>query len=247
MMQDAGALPRIGMILLATDLTTERDAPRLIGPDEAGLHATRVAHANPVTPGNLRRMAPRLTDAAALLVPGEPLAAILYSCTSASAAIGEEGIATAIGAARPGVPVVTPTEAARMALTTLGARRIAILTPYIPETTESVAAHFAGFGFEVVEGRGMGHDDDRAMAKIPADAIIESACAADRPEAEALFVSCTALPVLGIIARIEEMLGKPVVTSNQASLWRLRALAGLRGMVTGYGRLFAMDGEGGRT
>lgn len=231
-------MPRIGLILLATDLTTEHDARQLIGPDEAGLHATRVAFANPVTPDNLRRMAPSLTAAAALLVPGEPLAAILYSCTSASAAIGEEGISAAIGAARPGVPVVTPTEAARMALVRLGARRIALLTPYITQTTDAVAAHFASYGFEIVARHGMGFDDDRAMAKIPADAILEAARAVDRPEAEALFVSCTALPVLGVIARIEEALGKPVVTSNQASLWRLRTLAGLEHPVADHGRLF---------
>jgi maleate isomerase len=87
-LRSVGALPRIGLILLATDLTTERDVARLIEPDEAGVHATRVAYANPTTPANLRAMAPRLGEAAALLAPGEPLAAICFGCTSASVVIG---------------------------------------------------------------------------------------------------------------------------------------------------------------
>lgn len=232
-------LPRIGMILLATDLTTERDAARLIGPDEAGLHATRVAYDNPTTPENLRKIAPRLAEAAALLLPDEPLAAILFSCTSASVVIGEQAVQAAIGAGRPGVPVVTPTEAARQALATFGARRIALMTPYIAETTDAMAAHFGALGFDIVGRYAMGLEDDRDMARVDHDAILAAARRADSPEAEAVFISCTALPALASAARIEAALGKPVVTSNLATLWRLRQLAGLPGPVPGYGRLLA--------
>ena len=235
-------LPRLGLILLATDLTTERNAARLIGPDEAGLHATRVAFANPTTPENLRRMGPRLGEAAALIVPDERLAAVLFSCSSASVAIGEAAVREAIAAGRPGVPVVTPTDAAREALEALGARRIALLTPYLPETSATVAAHFEGLGFDLVRSHCMGLADDREMARIPETAILAAACEADHPEAEALFISCTAFPALAVAGRIEAALGKPVVTSNQASLWQLRQLAGLAGPIRGYGRLFDLCG-----
>ncbi len=63
--------------------------------------------------------------------------------------------------------------------------------------------------------------------------------AADAPDAEALFISCTALPALAAVARIEAAIGKPVVTSNQACIWRLRHLAGLAGPVEGFGALLA--------
>ena len=231
-------LPRIGLILLATDLTTERDAARLIGPDEAGMHATRVAYANPTTPENLRLMAPRLGEAAALLVPDEPLAAILFSCSSASVAIGERPVRDAIAVGRPGVPVITPTDAACEALAALGARRIALLTPYLPVTSETVAAHFTSLGFDLVRSRCMGLADDREMARVLDAAILAAAREADSPEADALFISCTALPALAVAARIEAAIGKPVVTSNGASLWRLRRLAGLASPLPGYGRLF---------
>lgn len=234
-------VPRIGLILLSTDLTTERDAARLIGPAEAGLHATRVQYDNPTTIENLRKLGPRLAGAAALLIPGAPLAAILFSCTSGTVALGEDAVRDAIGSARPGVPVVTPTEAARAALASLGARRIALFTPYIAEATDAMAAHFGGLGFEVVRRQGMGLEDDRDMARVPQDDIVAAAIAADTPEAEAFFISCTALPALSTVARVEAALGKPVVTSNQATLWRLRRLAGLTSRISGYGRLFGLD------
>jgi maleate isomerase len=235
----ADPLPRLGLILLATDLTTERDVARLIGPDEAAVHATRIAYANPTTPENLRRMAPRLEQAAGLLVPGMPLEAIVFACTSASVVIGEAAVRAAIGAGRPGVPVVTPTDASAAALRRLGARRIAIFTPYLPETTAPVVAHFEALGFEVVRSHCLGLDDDRAMAALGAEAVIEGALAADVREAEAVFVSCTALPALAVAGRIEAALAKPVVTSNQASIWAARRLAGLARPVTGFGRLLA--------
>jgi maleate isomerase len=238
-LRPVGALPRIGLILLATDLTTERDVARLIEPDEAGVHATRVAYANPTTPANLRAMAPRLGEAAALLAPGEPLAAICFGCTSASVVIGEAAVAEAIGRGRPGTPVVTPIGAAEVALGALGARRIAVLTPYLPETTAPVVAHLAARGFEVVRACCLGLEDDREMARIEPDAIVEAARAADSPRAEALFISCTALPAMTLAGRIEAALGKPVVTSNQACIWRLRHRAGLGAPVEGFGALFA--------
>lgn len=234
-----GAVPRLGLILLATDLTTERDVARLIGADEAGVHATRVAFANPTTPENLRGMAPRLTVAAGLLVPGEPLAAICYGCTSASVVIGEGEVAAAIEAARPGVPVVTPIGAAKRALAVLGAVRVAVLTPYLPETTQPVVEHLGASGFEVVAARCLGLDDDREMARIDGECIVAAAREADSVEAEAMFVSCTALPALAVVAKIEAALGKPVVTSNQACIWEMRRRAGLTAPVEGFGQLFA--------
>jgi maleate isomerase len=144
----------------------------------------------------------------------------------------------AIGLGRPGTPVVTPIGAAELALAALGVRRIAVLTPYLPETTAPVVAHLADRGFEVVRAYCLGLEDDREMARIELDAIVAAARAADAPEAEALFISCTALPAMAVVARIEAAIGKPVVTSNQACIWRLRHLAGLGAAVEGFGALF---------
>lgn len=236
----ASGLPRLGLVLLATDLTTEGDVARLIGPEEALVHATRVEFANPTTPENLARMTPHLSAAAALLVPGIGLRAICYSCTSASVVIGEEAVAAALHLGRPDVPIVTPIGAAVRGLRALGARRIAVLTPYLDEATAAVVAHLSAAGFEVVASDSLRMNDDREMALVSREAIVTAARRLDRPEAEAVFISCTALPALGAVAEIEAALGKPVVTSNQASIREMRRFAGLTAPVTGYGRLLSV-------
>ncbi len=136
--QDRGD-KRIGLLALSTDLTTERDYARIIPGDLAAVYTSRVAFDNPSTPENLIKMAPRLTASAELLLPELPLDVICYCCTAASVVIGDEAIKDAVQAAKPGVPVVTPTSAARAALQVLGARKISILTPYLIESSRSLA------------------------------------------------------------------------------------------------------------
>ena len=120
---------RVGLIILATDHTTEVDFQRLVASERIGVYVTRIPYANPVTPDNLRAMQPSLTAAAALILPDEPLDVVMYSCTSASVVIGDAEVAAAIQAAKPGVQVVTPTAASVAGLLALDARRISILTP----------------------------------------------------------------------------------------------------------------------
>lgn len=234
---DRSAVPRVGLIALSTDLTSESDAAQVLPTAGVMLHTTRVSFENPTTPESLLRMQPLLTDAASLLVPEVPLAAIWYSCTAASAIIGEATVEAAIAAGRPGVPVLTPPQAATAAFARLGLRRIAVLTPYLARTTSGLIRYFEGKGIEVVSTLSLGIEDDREMARVNRASILAAAAAADHPEAEALFVSCTALPAMSAVSKIEAMLGKPVVTSNQAALWQLGALTGRR--LTGPGQLFA--------
>lgn len=232
---DDDRIVRFGLIALSTDLTSERDATRMLPRDRSVLHVTRVAFENPTTPENLRLMAPRLAASAALL-PGGYLDSIWYSCTAASVAIGDEEVRAAIHRGCPGPPVVTPPAAACAALAALGARRISLLTPYLAETTAPVAEYFAARGFDPVRTRCLGIEDDRDIARVSAETILEAAAEADAPEADALFISCTALPALPQVKNIEARLGKPVVTSNQASFWRLLMLADLP-LPRGFGRL----------
>lgn len=236
--RDPAALRRIGLLLLATDLTTERDAARLLAPQGVASHAARVAFENPTTPETLRRTGPRLAEAAALLAPVAPLSAVYYSCTSATVTLGAEAVAAALAEALPETPVVTPPQAALTALTALRARRVALLTPYLIETTEPFVGWFSAHGLDIVRAACLGIEDDRDMARLDARTIAAAAAAADHPEAEALFVSCTALPALDAVEAIEARLGKPVVTSNQAAIWRLLGHAGAP--VAGPGRLFAL-------
>ena len=232
---------RIGLVLLATDHTTERDFARMCPRDEVGIYANRIAYENPTTPENLLRMQPRLTEGAALILPNESLDALCYSCTAASAVIGDQAVEAAVHAAKPGVPVITPTGAARTALRTLGATRISILAPYVAETGAAIADYFARQGFEVVNLLCLGLEDDREMARVSPAAIVTAAHHAFAPEAHALFISCTALRAAEVAEEIERGLGKPVVTSNQASVWLSLRKAGIHTEPSDFGRLMSLS------
>ena len=218
---------RIGLLLLATDHTTERDFERVCVPLGISVHCARIEYANPTTVDNLRRMTPRLTDGAGLILPGETLDALYYACTAASVAIGDGTVREALGRAKPGVPVVTPPSAALAAFTALGLGRLALLTPYTAAVTDEVAGYFEGHGLAIGGVACFGLDDDREMARLTGDAIVAAAARAVGPQDDGLFVSCTALRAFSVVDRIEQRIGRPVVTSNQAALWQVLRLIGV--------------------
>lgn len=236
-LEERPARLRIGLLVLVTDHTTERDFRRLVVSPEVAVYVNRVPFANPMTPANLRAMLPSLRDAAAAILPGEALDALAFACTSGSALIGDDVLRATLAEAKPGAPCVTPTSAARAALEALGAHRVALLAPYGREVTELLGGYFAGPGLALTTVRYLGLDDDREVARIAANTIVEAAAATMDDDAEALFISCTALRAAVLVPALEERLGRPVVTSNQALIWHTLRSAGYREPIDGLGRL----------
>lgn len=228
---------RIALIALATDHTTERDFARMSPSPDLAVYTNRIAYANPTTPANLAKMQPRLTDAAWLILPEEPLDAIAFACTAASVVIGDDLVTAALNRAKPGVPSVTPTTAAFAAFAELGMKRVSVLTPYTPVVSKALAEYFTGHGFEVCGLRCFGLEDDRVIARVVPSSIVEAAVAATDHDADGLFISCTALRAAEKVDEIEARIGRPVVTSNQAMFWRAARLAGCDLPIEGHGRL----------
>ena len=228
---------RVGLIALATDHTSERDFASLSPCSDLAVYVNRVAFANPTTRENLLAMRPLLTEAAGLILPGEALDAIAYSCTAASAVIGDNAVRDAIQLAKPGVPVVTPTSAAFRAFGTVEVRKISLFTPYTTVVTEALARYFEDGGVEILNASCFGLADDREIARVLPDSIVTAACAVCHPQAEALFISCTALRAVAVTQTIEDRLGIPVITSNQAMFWQTIRQAGCDLPVSGFGRL----------
>ncbi|TIT59813.1 MAG: ectoine utilization protein EutA, partial [Mesorhizobium sp.] len=105
-------------------------------------------------------------------------------------------------------------------------RRISILTPYTMETARPMATYFAERGFEILGFTCLGFEDDREMARIAPAALVDLARQAMHPQADALFVSCTALRGALAVTGMEQAIGRPVVTSNQATAWNCLRLCG---------------------
>jgi len=237
-LDDRPVAVRIALVALATDHTSERDFARICDPAEVGVYTNRIAFQNPTTRESLLRTGPRLTEAAAQILPDEAVDVVAYGCTAASIVLGNPAVARFLNAAKPDTPCVTPSSAAFAAFAALGVGRISLLAPNSGPVTDDLAQYFATHGPDVVSATAFGLEDDREMARISEACIIEAALAACDPAADALFLSCTAMRALPCVARIEAQLGKPVVTSNQAMIWHSLRLAGVTRPITGYGQLF---------
>lgn len=228
---------RIGLLALATDFTSEAELRRML-PAGVGLFTNRIANANPITLETLAAMEGDIGRAAGCLLPNGRVDAFIYGCTSGALAIGPAAVAARIAAARPGARSTDPLSAAAAALETMGARRLSILTPYTVPINAALAAHFGGRGFTVLNIAGFDLDDDEAMASVAPEAIARAARRVCRPDADALFISCTALHAATVLDAVERALDRPVVASNQALLWHALRLIGHQGGPAGFGRLF---------
>jgi maleate isomerase len=136
-------------------------------------------------------------------------------------------------------PVFTASHAPHAALRALGARRIGVVTPFDAAANERVRAAFEAAGFAVARIAGLACPSIDAIGRTPADAIRRVFAEADGDGAEALVQVGTGLPVLHLVAALEQTHGKPVVACNAALYWQALRALGVADPVTGFGRLLA--------
>jgi maleate isomerase len=227
---------KIGYVLLAMEQTIEEDVFRL-APPGVGVHFTRAPMANHVSAETLEAMAAGLTGAAALLLPDGDLDVACCACTSGSLVIGEDRVA---GELRRGAPSAKPTSLITgviRALRAVRAERIVIATPYLDDINTLEADYLRERGFDVLDIQGLRIEKDSDMVRVTPEFIREFAKSLDRPDADAIFISCGALRSLDIVDALETEVGKPVIASNQAMIWDTLRLAGIEDRIDGYGRL----------
>src|SRR5437773_2807687 len=138
-------------------------------------------------------------------------------------------------AALPGAPAVTAAGAVRAALQHLGAKRLALGTPYQESVSRQSKVYWQAAGFEIVGDRRLG--DVGSIYDETEERAYELARQADTAEADAVLLSGTGLPTIGVLERLEHDLGKPVVSSVQACLWQALRVAGRPQPIEGFGRL----------
>ena len=229
---------RLGFVLLNTEETADDDIHAMV-PGDVGVFITRVRLADPVTVTNLAAVAGDLTEAARLLP--ENLDAIAYVCTSGSIAAGEASVERAIRRAQPATRPLALVTCVVDALRRIGIARLAVGTPYLDEVNAMEAAFLTDRGFNVRAMKGLGIPRGRDMALVEPDDIVRLALDVCTDDSDGIFLSCTALRAVEVVDAIEEETGKPVVTSNQALVWRMLRQIGVRDAVAGPGKLFRLQ------
>ena len=228
----------IGLIVMANDQSIELELRAFLPDTGVGLYVNRIPFPAKVSIEAAHAMKERIADVAAMIVPDDHLDVIAFGTTGGTMAIGEKDVLERLRQGRPGTACTTPITAAVAGLRTLGARRLAVITPYPIEINKTVIHEFiTGRGFEIVAAATFNLDGDREYSRVPPDAIERVAIDLDRSDADAIFVSCTALRVSPVLVGIERALKKPVVTSNQALAWHCLRLAGYTDPVPDRGKL----------
>jgi maleate isomerase len=214
--------PIVGLIVLSTDLTCERDFSMMAKENnlEFDQYVNRIRFVNPMTQQNLTSMLGDLTAVAADILPSCPLDTLVFCCTSASALIGEQAIQDAIWQSKPKTNIITTASASVASLLAKGYKKISLLTPYSKTVSQGVATYFNDHGLDIVSLTYMDIKDDRDVARLSVESITAAAKAAVDPSAEALFISCTAMRVVEIKTTLEKELGIPVYSSNYSTFWQ---------------------------
>jgi len=228
-------MSRIGLLLPSSNTTMEPDFYQM-APPGVTVHTARML-LREVTPEALEEMAGEATRATRLLKTAD-VDILAYGCTSGSLIRGvdwEKSLKVRLEETA-GVPAVTTAGAVVDGLFTLGAERVSVFTPYTDVVNMHERSFLEAHGFMVDTIRGLGFTDNQRIGRVSREQL--ESFIAPAPVSDAVFVSCTNLPVVHLIEALEEKHRLPFVTSNQATIW-----AALRGLnqsnIDGYGALLS--------
>jgi len=230
--------PRIGLIALASDFTIEKDFINVIKDKDIDFFVNRIECYNPLTSENLIKMSQKVTEVTKDILPDQKIDCVAYACTSGTIAAGYNSIEQKIKVAKPEAKVTTPSTAALKALKKLKIKKLSIFTPYSKKLNEEVVEYFKKENFNVTSNSYFDIESDIDIGKVDQKYLYDVLSKIDLKDADALFVSCTALPVLPIIDKLEKKLNKPVLSSNQALIWDTLENIGKNNSIKGFGKLF---------
>jgi len=219
---------RIGLIIPSSNTTMEPEFYQHL-PQGVSSHTARMPIIN-ATPEELLKMVEELEGCVELLRTAK-VDVVVFGCTSGSFLMGK-GYDRELEARIEkvaGVPAVTTSHAVLEALKVKEVQKLAIATPYIDEINEKEAKFFSDYGFPVEIIRGLNIADNLQIGRCdPSDAYkLGLEVVREKPNVDGLFISCTNFRTFEIIEPLSRDIGKPVVSSNQTSLWMALKTGGI--------------------
>jgi len=229
----------LGLIVLSTDETIEREFRSIFHRDATALYHARIESSPDVTPETLMRMKDRLTGAAELLPATTPLEVVGYACTSGATVIGSENVAAAVHKVHGAAKVTNPASSVVAALRHLNVTSVGVVSPYVDAVSDAVCTLLRDNDLTPARIGSFGQAEEAVVARIALGSVEDAICSVGAdPEVEAVFASCTNLRTFPVIEACEQRLGKPVISSNLALAWHMMTLAGMDTAGRGPGRLF---------
>lgn len=229
---------RMGLIVPSSNTTMEMEF-RSVLPEGVSLHVARIRLVN-VTEGELTLMEKDLEDAVTELTDAG-VGIIVYGCTTGSLV---KGVGYDIQLQKKisdigGVRSLTTSRAVLRALEALSLKRISVGTPYTDEVTGLEIKFLEGNGLSVAASESLGLEENLRIGNLHAQDAYLLGRRLNAKDAQGLFLSCTNMRTFDVIDALERDVSRPVVTSNQATLWAAVRDLGLADKMQGLGRLFS--------
>jgi len=233
---------RLGFILMSTDLACESDLFDMV-PEGVAINITRLKTDDYTTNETLARHIDGMADAASRIQPDTPPDVVCYSCTSGTIVNGEQRVMDEIRKGAANSTPMTLVTGVVDALRELEVKKLVVGTPYLDEINTLEAEFFHEKGFEILDIQGLNLEDGISFGRITPRYLKEFALSIDQPEADAIFLSCGGIRSLDVVAEIEQVAGKPVITSNQGMMWSCLRRAGITDEIKGFGQIFSKPGK----
>lgn len=233
---------RLGVLVPSGIIAVEPEFG-LMTPEGVSCHYHRFAfrggRENEEVVTGLRRAEELISEAAEMITHVRP-AAVVMAGTGVSFIGGYGYDQMLIGKMKErngNLPTTTTSTAVIEAFKHLGIKKVSMAMPYVEPVAKAAISFVQGNGVGVLKAKWLGKGD-MAIAEVSSETLYRLAREVDLPESDALFISCVNLHTIQIIERLETDLKKPVITSNQATLWHLLRLANINDKIRGYGQLF---------
>ena len=224
-MRDIETSRRVGLLVPSSNTVMEPDLWRALPPG-ATLHTGRMYLEDTTPEGENRMLDEHVIPPARDLATARP-DLIVFGCTSAGALRGNDYDAELCRRISDlsGVPTVSVIASVRRSIAASGARRVAVVTPYVDALNQRIKESVEADGVEVAAIAGLGISDNFEIAAVPGEEIVDFAERSLRGlDVDLAFVSCTNFPAVRVLPELERRLGLPVVTSNQAAIAAVLAL-----------------------
>ncbi|EXG81230.1 maleate cis-trans isomerase family protein [Cryptosporangium arvum] len=241
---------RVGLVVPSSNVTVETEMPAVLSRHPAAtfsFHASRMRMAR-VSPEGLAAMNAQ-RERCVLELGDAGTDVLLYACLVALMAAGTgehqrvEGL-VAEQLATGGADTLVRSSAGALTegLRALGARRIALVTPYLRSLAEKVVRYLEAEGFEVADWRALEVEDNVAVGCIPGDRVMDAARSLDLTGVDALVISaCVQMPSLGLIDAAEKEFGLPVLSAATAGAYSILRATDLPVAISGAGSLLRAD------
>ena len=232
---------RLGIVVPSVNTVMEPWAQRTV-PAGVSVFAARMFIPPETTPGTLIEMDRTEGKAAIRQLSSIFPDVIAYGCTASSIVQGldyDAHLRAEIEESHK-VPATTAAHAILTAARTLGAQSVSIVSPYTEEVDIAEHRYFESVGLKVHGGACLGISDGFRLAEPEPGALFELGLKGFDTRSDALIISCLNTRSHTVIAALEQAIGKPVISSTQATLWHALRLAGIKDAITGFGRLLEM-------